>query len=231
MTYEDLVQALQTSGEDGRLSRGERKALRALLEDQRPGRHTRNLLRHRAFQMARDGLAGSGGEAWLTWLEDVVGLLSDGEAKREAPPHEDADAWFSPGPGPLQAVMTEMRGIRRSADICVFTITDDRLSDSILGLARRGVRVRVLSDDDKASDRGSDLARLAAAGIDVAFDQSSAHMHHKFAIFDDARLLTGSFNWTRSATDENHENLLATSDPVLVGRYAAEFDRLWTRYG
>jgi cardiolipin hydrolase len=52
-------------------------------------------------------------------------------------------------------------------------------------------------------------------------------MHHKFALFDDARLLTGSYNWTRSAADCNEENLIVTGDPRLVGPFRQEFDKLW----
>jgi phosphatidylserine/phosphatidylglycerophosphate/cardiolipin synthase-like enzyme len=40
--------------------------------------------------------------------------------------------------------------------------------------------------------------------------------HHKFALFDNARLLTGSYNWTRSAPEHNHENFVVTNSRKLV---------------
>jgi phosphatidylserine/phosphatidylglycerophosphate/cardiolipin synthase-like enzyme len=52
-------------------------------------------------------------------------------------------------------------------------------------------------------------------------------MHHKFAIFDGARLINGSYNWTRSACDYNEENVILSNDPSLVRRFADEFDTLW----
>ena len=54
--------------------------------------------------------------------------------------------------------------------------------------------------------------------------------HHKFALFDDALLLTGSFSWTRAASGETHENVLVTGEPALVAAYRGEFERLWTMY-
>ena len=92
------------------------------------------------------------------------------------------------------------------------------------------MRVRVITDDDKAGDLGSDIDRLRDAGIELAVDDSDAHMHHKFGLFDGTRLVTGSFNWTRAASGENNENLLLTTEPTLVRAYAAEFERLWVRY-
>lgn len=53
-------------------------------------------------------------------------------------------------------------------------------------------------------------------------------MHHKFAVFDRVRLLTGSYNWTRSAATENHENVLVSDDPRLVLPFCRAFDDLWT---
>jgi phosphatidylserine/phosphatidylglycerophosphate/cardiolipin synthase-like enzyme len=92
---------------------------------------------------------------------------------------------------------------------------------------RRGLRVRVVSDDDKALDAGSDLERLRDAGIPVRLDRVPAHMHHKFAVFDRLRLLTGSYNWTRSAAEVNHENVLVSVDPRLVQPFCRAFDDLW----
>ena len=92
------------------------------------------------------------------------------------------------------------------------------------------VRVRVVTDNDKSFDRGSDAARLRAAGIALATDQSDAHMHHKFAIVDESLLLTGSYNWTRSAYRENQENILVTEERTVVRSFQETFDALWRRW-
>ena len=114
--------------------------------------------------------------------------------------------------------------------MCVFTITDDRITTAILEAHARGVAVRVLTDDEKSHDLGSDIDRLRAAGIPCKMDVgNAAHMHHKFALFDGRRLMTGSFNWTRSASEQNEENLIVTADPALVAAFAGRFEMLWGR--
>jgi phosphatidylserine/phosphatidylglycerophosphate/cardiolipin synthase-like enzyme len=87
--------------------------------------------------------------------------------------------------------------------------------------------VRILTDNEKLFDKGSDIRELAAAGIAVRVDETPNHMHHKFALRDNQALLTGSYNWTRSAALYNHENLVVTDQKSLVQDFGREFDRLW----
>ena len=77
------------------------------------------------------------------------------------------------------------------------------------------------------NDKGSDIRWLADEGVRIRIDQSSSHMHHKFCIVDKEILLTGSYNWTKSAADRNQENLLVTEDPKMVKAYLNEFEKLW----
>ena len=124
-----------------------------------------------------------------------------------------------------------MAAAKRTVDVCVFTITDDRISNAILDAHRRGVAVRIISDDLKATEEGSDIARFRAAGIPLRLDRSPFHMHHKFALFDGALLLTGSYNWTRGAARDNQENFITTPDRRLIAAFAATYERLWISLG
>ncbi len=105
------------------------------------------------------------------------------------------------------------------------------MAEAIGECAGRGVRVRVISDNDKSGDTGSDVVRLEEMGVDVRLDRSEHHMHHKFAVFDDTKALTGSYNWTRSAARSNRENVLVCDDPRAVDGFAREFERLWRDFG
>lgn len=135
--------------------------------------------------------------------------------------------YFSPGPDCRMAIEQAMETALDELLICVFTISDDRLSDAIQRAHRNGLTVRVLSDNDKMYDRGNDVERLAACGIDVRVDRSPEHMHHKFMVVDGQTVLTGSYNWTRSAETRNEENLVVLDDPILAERFAEEFERIW----
>ena len=94
---------------------------------------------------------------------------------------------------------------------------------------RSSVR-RIFSDNHEVHDSGSDVLRLRDLGIDVRLDRTDFHMHHKFALFDGARLASGSFNWTRGASAGNEENLVVTDDVRLVRAFSERFDKLCERF-
>jgi hypothetical protein len=140
-----------------------------------------------------------------------------------------AEVHWSPGDACYEAILRELERADRTIDVCVFTITDDRLARALLEVHRRGVRLRVLTDNDKAEDEGSDVARLERAGVPVRVDRTEYHMHHKFAVFDGRRAITGSYNWTRGAARNNEEHIVVTDDPRLVKELGRGFETLWER--
>lgn len=42
-----------------------------------------------------------------------------------------------------------LRSAQRTLDVCVFTITCDEIADALIQAHQRGVRVRVISDNDQ----------------------------------------------------------------------------------
>ncbi|GGK86679.1 phospholipase D-like domain-containing protein [Rufibacter glacialis] len=142
-------------------------------------------------------------------------------------PHIRSTAYFSPGDDCLNAILAFIGAATSSLKICVFTISDDRITQAILAAHRKGISVQVLTDNEKLFDKGSDIRQLAKAGLQVKVDHTANHMHHKFALADQRHVLTGSYNWTRSAALYNHENVLVSSEPQVVADYSREFQRLW----
>jgi phosphatidylserine/phosphatidylglycerophosphate/cardiolipin synthase-like enzyme len=225
MALDDVLNDLALSLADGRLSRGERQGLAAALADLDDD--GREQVRRRAFELARSAPEGPP----LDWLDDVMKALVAPPARdqKRAVEIEAPEAWFSPANDCARRIGQLFARARGRVDVAVFTITDDRITEAILEAHRRGVAIRVLTDNEKAFDLGSDIERLSAAGVAVLVDQTPFHLHHKFAIFDGSLLLTGSYNWTRGAARDNQENFLITPDARLVGAYARAFEDLWGR--
>ena len=225
MNPQEIDARLARTLEDRRLSRSERQDLGEFAASLTSDADRRVVLR-RAFEVARSALTNPDDRSIVGWLEDVVRTVREGG--EAAVTSGLAEAHFSPGEECPRAIARLMDRASRSVDVCVFTITNDRLADALIAAHRRGIAVRIVTDDAKAEDLGSDVPRFEGAGIPLRVDRSPFHMHHKFAIFDGSKLLTGSYNWTRGASrDNNEENLVVVDDPRLVAPFASTFERLW----
>ena len=220
---ERIIDALERTLDDERLSRSEARAFREVARDLKDDAAALAFLRNRAFEIA-SAHVGESPEAVVRWLKRIDGIL---DRTRPAPADVAVDrVAFSPGDDCRRLVRETLQGAHRSIDVCMFTITDDRITRTLVGSRRRGIRVRVITDDEKQDDAGSDVDALRRAGVSVQTDRAADHMHHKFAVVDGIWLVNGSFNWTRSA-GRNHENVHVTNARRVVQPFQSEFDRLW----
>jgi cardiolipin hydrolase len=224
MNVVELEALLRQSLADGKLSGSERQSLMVWAEANIATDQDRSVARSRVFDVARTAVTGVEAGTIVNFLEAALKAIVPAIG---ASATASSVATFSPGDACLGLIVNHFHSVRHTADICVFTITDDRISEPLLAAFRRGVKIRIITDDEKAGDLGSDIPRFREAGIPVIVDDSPYHMHHKFAIFDGVRLLNGSYNWTRGAAEQNQENIIDTDDRTLVARFQKEFDAIW----
>ena len=183
-------------------------------------RTDRTNLRNQLFERASILEETKSGKQIVKWLQNCFQIIDKYSFRFN-------NVYFSPGIEIKQTIANLLRDAKTSVDLCVFTITDHELSKQIIDCKRRGLKVRIITDDEKTNARGSEIHQLEKAGIPIKIDHSHYHMHNKFGIIDKRIAITGSFNWTYTATKHNQENLLATSKFEIVKQYNDEFERLW----
>jgi len=159
----------------------------------------------------------------MDWLRDIVNSVNDMKSDIQTV----SEVQFSPVNDCSGGIINFIKSAKKSLYICVFTISDDRISEQVLSSFKDGIDVKIITDNEKQYDKGSDIQELVDFGVPVKVDDSPHHMHHKFAIIDNNSLLTGSYNWTLSASKYNQENYLITNDSFAVKKYLDEFYRLW----
>lgn len=141
------------------------------------------------------------------------------------------DAMFFPNEQNVERLIQYMNKATKSIKICVFTMTNDKLSNGVNAAWQRGLSVRIISDDECMSQKGSDVHWLSERGVPVRVDdRPDAHMHNKFMVIDDTHVITGSFNWTVTAGNANQENLLVVDNAYYIERYNNEFEKLWKQF-
>lgn len=226
-SFEHIETMLRETFTDARLSTAEKTQVVGLVTDL--NEEQRRFARNRCFEIFRQNLSSTSSKQQISqatkWLERILKTLDTGVAI-PAP-----KVYFSPGDDCRDAIINICQQARSQIDICVFTLSDNRISEQISAAFQRGIAMRIITDNDKANDDGSDIYRLAREGIAVKTDHTPNHMHHKFAVIDQQILINGSFNWTRSASERNQENVMVSYAPAAIEAYLATFEQLWKAFG
>jgi mitochondrial cardiolipin hydrolase len=218
---QQIIEYLRQSIEDEVLSKSERKSLKELINENPLDDHQMNVLRSKIYELANEKVNGQNYNFILDWVKSVNSALLRPQ------PNAVSDVYFSPGETCRNVILNQINSAINELNICVFTISDDLISDSILTAHKQGKYVRIITDNDKSHDEGSDIAQLARAGVKVKMDRTEYHMHHKFMVADQRAVITGSYNWTRSAAKFNQENIVLSQDAGLIKSYLKEFEQLW----
>jgi mitochondrial cardiolipin hydrolase len=217
---DEIIAQLKQSLEDDFLSKAERKSIKAMLGQYAWDNDQLNFLRSKVFELANAKANEKNYKFIIEWIKDASSALM-------SKPAEKSDAYFSPGEACRNVIIQQLNSAIRQVRICVFTISDDSITKAIIGSHKRGVDIRIITDNDKSLDMGSDIEQIAKEKIPVKMDTTSNHMHHKFMLVDNHSLLTGSYNWTSSAARFNHENVLITKEPGVIKSFLKEFEALW----
>ena len=139
------------------------------------------------------------------------------------------DVCFRPGETSCEsAIVTAIDGAQRSLLVQAYGFTDPQIIHAIGAAEQRGVTVRVILDKENRQTRYTGATYLRNAGVPVRIDDKVAIAHNKVMVIDDATVIGGSYNYTRSAEDKNAENVTFTKSACVAKLYTGNFERRWT---
>jgi phosphatidylserine/phosphatidylglycerophosphate/cardiolipin synthase-like enzyme len=162
------------------------------------------------------------------FIDDRFGALSlaDTPQARLEISGTPLEVYFSPDDSAEGRLVELVRGAQESVDFLAFSFTLDSLRRALLEDAARGVQVRGVIEADQATNAGSELGALREAGLDVRLDGNDRNMHHKVIVVDGSLVITGSYNFSTSAEENNDENLVVLHSPELASLFLIEFERV-----
>jgi phospholipase D len=154
----------------------------------------------------------------------VYGRYSGSYVQTSAPAY---DVYFSPKGGCAEAVIYWIGRANQSVHVLMYIFSLGSIADALISAHKRGIEVKVVLDKSQSY---SQFAVLKAAGIEVRNDTNwEGIMHDKVAIIDYTIVLTGSFNWTTTAENNNNENLIVIHSVGIASRYESEFQKIWSQ--
>ena len=142
------------------------------------------------------------------------------------PYFSQTDSNYNLGGGVDDLIVKEIENAKKSLRLAVYGFTNDRLRDALIVAYKKGVDVKVITDDGEFYKK--DIVVLKDAGIEVVNDENPyALMHHKFLVIDDAVVWSGSANYSYYAFYKNNENLVKITGSKVAKVYLDEFKELY----
>jgi phospholipase D len=126
---------------------------------------------------------------------------------------------FTPPTGCAKVISNLISKAKESLYVQAYGITSNEIVDKLVAAHVRGVKVRVLLDKSNLSDKYSKMQQMIDSGIDVSIDKVSGIAHNKVIILDESKVITGSFNFTKSADTRNVENVIIVNDKEVASKY------------
>ena len=136
---------------------------------------------------------------------------------------------FAPEDRVMDEIVNLVAAAQRSIRFMAFSFTENTLGEAMRARARAGVDVAGVFEKVGSDGQGSEMVPLLCAGIAVRQDGNPAFMHNKVILIDDHILITGSFNLSASATENNDENVVILDNAEIVSLYLQDFERIWER--
>jgi phosphatidylserine/phosphatidylglycerophosphate/cardiolipin synthase-like enzyme len=189
-------------------------------------RNNNNLVRLRSARLAENYTA----EFEEMFVEDRFGPGSPADTPNPQLSVEETDleVYFSPEDGVSRHLVDLVESAQESVFFLAYSFTQDELADALIERNQEGVKVAgVMEKRQVQSNTGSDYETLRDAGLDVRLDGNPNNMHHKVLIIDGRILVTGSYNFSRSAEERNDENSLVIHDPEIAALFLEEFQRIF----
>lgn len=153
--------------------------------------------------------------------------------------------WEQSTNGTIARYLTQAQ---QQVDLALFVFSEQAIADVLEARSQQGTQIRLLIDPGFAYRPYSELldafgltlpdrdcrvepnnrpwaTPLGTAGVPRLAPGDT--LHHKFAVIDRQRVLTGSHNWSAAANENNDETFLVIEDATLADRFSAEFERLY----
>lgn len=153
----------------------------------------------------------------------VLPACNQAAQSQTSPPQSSLEVHFSPHGGCTDAIIREINAAQSSLLIQAYSFTSSPIAKALVDAHKRGVKVEVILDKSQEGEKYSSADFVQHAGISTLIDSRHQIAHNKVMILDSQVVITGSFNFTKSAEENNAENLLVIRDKGIAEKYTANW--------
>jgi len=170
-----------------------------------------------------------------TYRQEVLEVLGDGESEFQGGRvNEFFELHFAPDERLDSVLRNQINKAQDSIEIAMFGLTERKVQDALIKAMERGVKVSIVTEQKMANKTPLDeKVEQAGAHVIRAANRVGPYsaMHHKYAVVDGKRLITGACNWTKNGTRYSDEDILVVDSEALALQYQDNFKDLQHVYG
>lgn len=126
-----------------------------------------------------------------------------------------------------KVILENFESAEKSILIAVAWFTNSRIISKLIDLKKfKNIDIQILTDDNDINKKyffQLFRADLENAGIDVREQYFKKFNHNKFAVIDNKKIITGSYNYTYKA-NRNAENIVIETDKRIANFYTRVFN-------
>lgn len=136
--------------------------------------------------------------------------------------------YFSPEHNFKQELLKQIRKAKSSIKFLAFAFTDRDIAYALINAKRRGVKIHGVYDKAQNDyQKYSTYKMLKSHQINVKLDKNRYKLHSKVFIIDKKTVITGSYNFTKSANSLNAENSVIIKDKKIAKAYLERFKEIY----
>ncbi len=136
------------------------------------------------------------------------------------------NVYFCPEDNCKEHVISVLESANSSILFMTYSFTDNDIGNLLIKKYKEGIKVKGIFERSQES-KYSEYDKLKNNRMDVKFDNNKYYMHNKIFIIDEKIVITGSYNPTKSADENNNENLVIIYDDKIAKQYVDEFNKLF----
>jgi phosphatidylserine/phosphatidylglycerophosphate/cardiolipin synthase-like enzyme len=136
--------------------------------------------------------------------------------------------YFSPEDHVMEHMIPVVSSATSSIRFLAFSFTDFPLAKAMLDRASAGINVAGIFEKVGSETESSELHTFYCAKVAARQDGNPKFLHDKVIIVDNRFVISGSFNFSSNATENNDENVIIIDNPTIANLYTQEFERLWS---
>ncbi len=123
-------------------------------------------------------------------------------------------------------IMDDIRGAKKTIDVATYNYTDTKTAQALIDAVHRGVKVRLVIDEDNA--RKNVVNDLRDGGVNVITAESDGLMHAKYIIIDGAVVISGSANMTLASFSSDNNFMIRIDSADAAKIFTDEFEEMYS---